>query len=106
MEELSGKQRRYLRGQGNSIKTTVHLGKDGISDALLNSLRESFNNRELVKVRIEKSCELERKEAGHQLAKAVAAHIVQILGNTLLLYRPDPENPKSNFPSDRPYPLG
>ena len=42
-------------------------GKDGISDALLNSLGEAFNNRELVKVRIEKSCELERKEASTSL---------------------------------------
>ena len=94
MKELSGKQRRYLRGQGNSIKPTVYLGKDGISDALLNSLGDAFNNRELVKVRIEKSCELERKEAGDQLAQAAAAHMVQVLGNTLLLYRPDPDKPE------------
>ena len=97
MEELSGKQRRYLRGQGNSIRPTVYLGKDGISDSLLNSLGEAFNNRELVKVRIEKSCELERKEAGHQLAQAAAAHMVQVLGNTLLLYRPDPNKPEKKL---------
>ena len=98
MEELSGKQRRYLRGQGNSIKPTVYIGKDGISDALLNSLGEAFNNRELVKVRIEKSCELERKEAGRQLAQAAAAHMVQVLGNTLLLYQPDPDKPEIKLP--------
>jgi len=98
MEELSGKQRRYLRGQGNSIKPTVYIGKDGISDALLNSLGEAFNNRELVKVRIEKSCKLERKEAGHQLAQATAAHMIQVLGNTLLLYRPDLDKPEIKLP--------
>ena len=98
MEELSGKQRRYLRGQGNPIKPTVYLGKDGISDALLNSLKEAFNNRELVKVRIEKSCELKRKEAGRLLAQAAAAHMVQVLGHTLLLYRPDPDNPEIKLP--------
>ena len=98
MEELSGKQRRYLRGQGNSIKPTVYIGKDGISDALLNSLGEAFNNRELVKVRIEKSCELERKEAGRQLAQAATAHMVQVLGNTLLLYRPDLDKPEIKLP--------
>ena len=98
MEELSGKQRRYLRRQGNSIKPTVYLGKDGISDALLNSLGDAFNNRELVKVRIEKSCELERKKAGDQLAQAATAHMVQVLGNTLLLYRPDPDKPEIKIP--------
>ena len=49
-------------------------------------------------MRIEKSCELERKEAGHQLAQAAAAHIVQVLGNTLLLYRPDPDKPENELP--------
>lgn len=98
MEELSGKQRRYLRGQGNTIKPTVYLGKEGISDALVHSLGEAFNNRELIKIRIEKSCDLQRKEAGHQLAQACAAHLVQVLGHTLLLYRPDPDEPKIKLP--------
>ena len=69
-----------------------------MSDALLNSLGDAFNNRELVKVRIEKSCELERKKAGDQLAQAATAHMVQVLGNTLLLYRPDPDKPEIKIP--------
>jgi RNA-binding protein len=98
MDDLSGKQRRYLRGQGNTIKPTVYMGKDGISDALLLSLGEAFNNRELIKVRLEKSCDLERKAAGQQLAQAASAHLVQVLGHTLLLYRPDPEEPVIKLP--------
>ena len=51
-----------------------------------------------MKVRIEKSCELERKEAGRLLAQAAAAHMVQVLGHTLLLYRPDSDNPEIKLP--------
>lgn len=98
MEELRGKQRRFLRGQGNVIKPTVYLGKEGISDALLKSLKQAFHNQELVKVRIEKASDLERKEAGQQLAAAATAHLVQVLGNTLLLYRPDPDEPRIKLP--------
>ncbi len=98
MDELSGKQRRYLRGQGNTIKPTVHLGKEGISEALLHSLTEAFSNRELIKVRVEKGCSLERKDAGAQLAKVADVHLVQVLGSTLLLYRPDPEEPQIKLP--------
>jgi RNA-binding protein len=94
MEELGGKQRRYLRGQGNTIKPTVHLGKEGISKALLHALTEAFSNQELIKVRIEKGCSLERKDAAAQLAKAADVHLVQVLGSTLLLYRADPDEPK------------
>ena len=89
---------RYLQVRNNESTQSVYIGKDGISDALLNSLGEAFNNRELVKVRIEKSCELERKEVGRQLAQAAAAHMVQVLGKTLLLYRPDLDKPEIKLP--------
>ncbi len=98
MEELRGKQRRFLRAQGNVIKPTVYLGKEGVSEALLKSLNQAFNNQELVKVRIEKASDLERKEAAQQLAHAAAAHLVQVLGNTLLLYRPDADEPRIKLP--------
>ena len=98
MERTSGKQRRYLRGQGNPIKPTVYLGKDGISDALLNSLKEAFNNRELVKVRIEKSCELERKEAGRLLAQAACTYGTASWDTLCYSIDPTPDNPEIKLP--------
>ena len=62
MNELSGKQRRFLRALGNGIKPKVFVGKSGLCETLVQSLNDSFNNDELVKIRIEKSCNLERKE--------------------------------------------
>ena len=88
-----------MRGQGHALKPAVYLGKEGITSALLHSLNQAFNTRELVKVRIERSCELERKEAGVRLATKAGAHLVQVLGNTLLLYRPDPEEPRIQLPA-------
>ena len=84
--ELRGKSRRYLRGLGNQLRPTVYLGKEGISPALLQSLDEAHAHNELVKVRVERSCPLDRKEAGDRLA------------NTVLLYRPDPDKPQIVLP--------
>jgi RNA-binding protein len=96
---LRGKDRRYLRGLGNQLRPTVHLGKEGVSSALIRSLDEAHANNELVKVRLERSSPLERREAGDRLAAATESHLVQILGNTLLLYRPDPDEPKIVLPN-------
>ncbi len=96
--ELRGKSRRYLRGLGNQLRPTVYLGKEGISPALLQSLDEAHAHNELVKVRVERSCPLDRKEAGDRLAAAAESHLIQILGNTLLLYRPDPDEPQIVLP--------
>ena len=98
MTELRGKARRYLRGIGNQLRPTVYLGKESISPALLQSLDQAHAHNELVKVRVERSCPLDRKEAGDLLAAATESHLIQILGNTVLLYRPDPDEPQIILP--------
>jgi len=99
MEELTGRQRRYLRGLANTLRATVFLGREGISEAVLRGVEEAYVNQELIKVRLERGCPLERREAGRQLAEATRSHLVQVLGHTLLLYRPDPEEPRLQLPS-------
>ena len=98
MDELTGKQRRYLRGLANQLKATVYLGKEGLSAALQHAVEEAYANSELLKIRLEKSCPIERHEAGRLLAEATGSHLVQVLGHTLLLYRPGPEEPKLQLP--------
>ena len=99
MDELTGKQRRYLRGLANQLKAMVYLGKEGISVAVLRAIEEAYANQELIKIRLERACPLERQEAGRLLAEATRSHLVQVLGHTVLLYRPDPEEPRLQLPS-------
>lgn len=98
MTELTGKQRRYLRGLANQIPATVYAGKEGITDSVVRSLEEAYHTRELVKVRLEKNCPVERGEAARELAVRTGSHLVQVLGRTVLLYRADPERPRLELP--------
>ena len=95
---MKGKQRQFLRGLGTGLRPTAYLGKEGISDGLVKSLEEAYANSELIKVRIERSCPLSRKEAAPELARVTESHLIQILGRTVLLYRPDAEEPKIQLP--------
>ena len=99
MSELRGKDRRYLRGLGNQLRPTDYLGKEGITAAQIHSLDDAHAKSELVKVRVERNCPLDRREVGEHIAAATESHLVQILGNTLLLYRPDPEKPTIILPT-------
>jgi len=98
LAELNGRQRRYLRGLGNQTQATVYLGREGITASLTQALTEAFSQQELVKVRIERTCALDRREAAPRLAEAAQAHLVQVLGQTVLLYRPDAESPRLQLP--------
>jgi RNA-binding protein len=98
MDELIGRQRRYLRGLANQLKATVYLGREGISPAVKGAVEEAYAHRELIKVRLEKGCPMERHEAGRLLAQATGSHLVQVLGHTLVLYRCHPEQPVLQLP--------
>ena len=91
-------QVRHLRSLGHGLRPKVSVGRAGLSEPVRLSLEEAFHTSELVKARLERSCELDREEAGRLLAEAAGAHLVQVLGRTLLLYRRDGENPKIELP--------
>lgn len=88
MNKLTGRQARFLRGLGHHLKPIVLLGKEGITPALLNSLDTALTTHELVKVKLQESCELEKGEASRLLAEQTGSAVAQILGKTVLLYRP------------------
>lgn len=90
--ELTGKQRRHLRGLGHSLSPIVNVGKEGISEQVLRSVDDAYRNNELIKLRVERSCPLGRKEAAAELAVGSKSHLVQVLGRSILLYRHDPES--------------
>ncbi|GAB4340318.1 MAG: ribosome assembly RNA-binding protein YhbY [Calditrichia bacterium] len=89
---LTGKEKRALRAQGNSLKAEVWVGKEGVSDGIVKTLLNSLNTKELVKVKILEACPEDKKEVGAKLSEATEAELVQVLGNTLLFYKPLPED--------------
>lgn len=96
--ELTGAQARYLRGLGHHLEPIIHLGKDGITPALIKAIKEALLAHELVKVRLLQEAPIDRKEAGPELAKEAACSLAQILGRTVLLYKRHPNKPKIVLP--------
>lgn len=85
---LTGKEKRELRAQGNQLKTEVWIGKEGISEGTLYTIENSFRTKELVKIKLLENCPLDKKEAATILEHKTGAAVVQILGNTILLFQP------------------
>ena len=89
-----GKDRAALRGEAHHLAPIVHVGKEGITPTLLTSLDEALRTRELVKVQLIRSAELNAKEAARELAASTGAEVVQVIGRTTTLYRENPELPR------------
>ena len=88
---MSGKERAILRAHANRLSATVHVGQQGLTGAVLHSLDDALRTRELVKVQLVKQAELGAKEAAAQLAAAVKAEVVQVIGRTVTIYRHNPK---------------
>jgi len=87
MQHLTGKQARYLRGLGHHLQPVVMIGKDELSDAVFVSIEEALAAHELIKVKLQEGCLLDRHEVADRLAERTGSAVAQVLGKTILLFR-------------------
>jgi RNA-binding protein len=99
---LTGKQRRHLRALGHDLRPIVQVGRDGIDDGLVAAIDRALADHELVKIKVAESAALDRHDAATDLAARTRSEVAQVLGNTVLLYRPDPDDPEIELPRGKP----
>ncbi len=95
---LTGKQRRHLRALGHELAPVTQVGKGGVSKAVIAAVDRALADHELVKIKLLESLDVDRDEAAGLLAAGTSAEIAQVLGRTVLLYRPDPDEPRIKLP--------
>ena len=96
--KLTGKQRRYLRSIGQRLKPVVMIGRAGLSDRVMREVDHALDDRELIKIRLGQECDIERKEAARRISARSESEVAQVVGSTMLLYRPREENPAIELP--------
>ncbi|MBK8215931.1 MAG: YhbY family RNA-binding protein [Myxococcales bacterium] len=91
--ETSG-AKRVLRGLGHDLDPVLAIGKDGLTEGVVEACRAALLAHELIKVRVLTEAPVDRKEVASELAKAAEATLAQVLGRTFLLYKRHPKKPK------------
>ncbi len=95
---MTSKQRAYLRGLANDYEPIVHVGKGGLSDALIKQADDALEARELIKGRVLETAPQTAREVADEVAVAVGAETVQVIGRTFVLYRRRAEEPTIVLP--------
>ncbi len=88
---LGSRERAALRAKAHHLAVTVHVGHQGITDTLRGALDDALRTKELVKVQFSKNADVKAKDAANELARAVDAEVVQVIGRTAALYRENPD---------------
>jgi len=83
---LTGAQKAHLRGLAQNLEPRVHVGKEGVTPALVLQLEQAFRKADLVKARFTAGREEMAAQAG-QLAAATSSALVGAVGRTAAFYR-------------------
>lgn len=70
---------------GHGLRPTVHVGKEGVTDTLIEEIAKQVKNRKVVKVRLLPSVEEDRKRVAEDLAARSDSVLIEVVGHTVLL---------------------
>lgn len=88
MENLRGKQKRYLRSQAHHLRPLFSVGKNGLTADWLEQLVGAMDKRELIKVNILQNSDVTLEEVQAAIEGQTPITVVQTIGRVLVLYLP------------------
>lgn len=84
---LTAKQIRYLKAEAHHLEPLYQIGKNLLGETQNTLLTNGLKARELIKVRVLNSVELELKTFGPELASALNAELVEVKGHIITLFK-------------------
>ncbi len=84
---LTSKHRAELRSEANTLETTLMVGKEGVTDSVIEEAARQLEARELIKGRVLETALMTSREACDALCDALKAEGVQCIGSKFVLYK-------------------
>ena len=88
--KLTGNEKKYLRGLAHHLDPVIHIGKNGLTDAVITSIVEVLFAHELVKIKFIDYKE-EKEELSTEIAEKTKSGLAGIIGNIAIFYKPHPD---------------
>ena len=95
---LTESQKKHLRGLGHTLKPVVLVGNAGLTSAVVREIGLALDAHELTKVRVRSGDRDARDAAIASMCEQTGALLVQKIGNTALIYRRNPDQPRIRLP--------
>lgn len=85
---IKGKKNRYLRSQAATMKPAIQIGREGISENLLNQLEILIEKNELIKVSLLQNTRVEPQDLIDALQEFDADIVpIQTIGSKMIFYK-------------------
>lgn len=84
---ITTKQRSKLKALSNTLKPSVTVGKDALTENIVKEISVALYHRELVKVAALKSCETSSADMCKQVCDILGCDPVLCIGNRFVVYK-------------------
>lgn len=84
---LNSKQRKYLKSLANTIDVKIIIGKNGISENLINQIKDTLYANELVKLKILKNNLFDDKDTINEILEKCHCELVSHMGSKFVIYK-------------------
>ncbi|UTR09324.1 ribosome assembly RNA-binding protein YhbY [Evansella sp. LMS18] len=95
---LTSKQKKFLKSEAHHLKPIFQVGKGGVNDNLIKQVDDALEARELIKVSVLQNCEEDKYEVAEAISEGADAHVVQVIGSTIVLYKESKNQKKIELP--------
>ena len=84
---LTSKQRADFRAQANVLETTLMVGKDGVTEAVIAEADRLLTARELVKGKVLESALMSAREVSDAICEGTGAEGISCVGSKFVIWR-------------------
>lgn len=91
---LNNAQKKQLKGLASTLKVKYQLGKNEITDSVLDMLNKAIIAHELIKIDLMKGIAEDKNQLALDLSMKLKAEVVEVIGNTIVLFKRNKEKPK------------
>jgi RNA-binding protein len=93
---MTSKERSELKAKGQTADTIIIVGKSGVSGEIIKSAGDAISARELIKGKTLETCPVSALVAAAEIATAIGAEVVQVIGGKFVLFRENPDKDKKS----------
>lgn len=95
---LTKSQVKFLKSLSNTVENKYQVGKNEVTDTLIDMLSKALDKYELIKVCVNQSVKELKNEFAQTLVQVLHAELIQIIGGVIVLYRKNLREPKIKLP--------
>ena len=84
---LNSKQRAALKSIASQTDAIFQIGKGGVGEAMVKSISDALEARELIKISVLENSAETARGAGEEIAKLTGSEVVAVIGRKIILYK-------------------